>query len=231
MQKFHSEIKSEYIESTILPAVNDEESSYLSAFYLSNDPRLIPQESKIAMIAKGLIEVKNDTLTVGKAAYPVIADYPLFGNYKKTKGYIHEFFPVVLSILANGLLSIKTAYWTKYINSEFFTSIFPSRNAEMIARAGVATLKAFIALSIAKEGISRLTVDKELALSFFSLNEETRLSYILNPLATEKEIENIAKAISLVFRLREIKEEDLKSKLNLIEELSGFDLSEFLYFL
>ncbi len=214
------------IES-IFPYVDDNECKILSFIALGGNERKIDKYSLRALECKGLLKKNDDGKHVlANKVDKVISTYPLFGKQGKKTPYNKAFITMLLSIVANGYLSAKKQIWVRYIESGFFKAIFPSM--ENASKAAIYAIDSLIKLKVIKQGQLRLTLNKEKSIEFYSLKEEIRLSYIINPDASDDEIIKMSKAINLAFRLCDIPMDDKDKYFGMIFDITGFDLAPYL---
>lgn len=209
-------------ELELLMASDDRVSMLLSSIALSSGDHDISDVDIAELEAKGLIRKSPAGTSVSKRGMRIVSDYPLFGEYQKSRKYIDAFFPVLFSSIISRELSSRPTHWTRYFASDFFTSLFPSRDKEETARAAVHSVRSLLLLGVLRDNLGRMTVRKESCLSFMNLKDEDKLSWILFPTETDSVREKASKAISLLFRLRGIKQEELDHYLNTIERITGF---------
>ena len=193
----------------------------LSYIYLGGNAKKLSKEELRRICAKKLIEVKNDSsYTVKKECLPVVSDYPLFGEYKKTKTHPVHLLPFLFGLIAEGYVSSDQNKAQSYLYSDYFTSLFPA--GEAFSKGAVKALSSLVSLSLVYSDSAHFKLHRENILRFNELSEESKLSYLIKPHAGIEERERLTNAISLAFRLRKIK--DLVSAFNLIKAITGFDL-------
>lgn len=211
---------------SILYGVKDEEARLLSYIYLGGDEKEIPKALIRRSISKGLINKADNTLVLRKEAMDLVSDYPLFGEYKKTKNYNYSFIPFVLGFISEGYVPSDKKRAENYFKSDYFTSLFSDIDKDEAIKGATAILHSLLSLGIIYSDSIHMRINRNNALNFEKLTEEAKLSYIIKPLAGVLERECIIKSIDLLFRLRKIKE--LNKSLTIIEKLSKFNLSPYI---
>lgn len=209
-------------ELELLMATDDKTSSLLSAIALGYSFDKISPNDTSMLEAKGFIKKVEDEYILLERGKRIVSDYPLFGEYQKTRKYPLSFFPILIASTISKELSSRATHWTRYFASDFFTNIFPSRDKEELSRAAITSVRALLDLGVLRDNLGRMTIRKDSSLSFMSLKEEDKLSWILYPYFTDIEREKAAKAINLLFRLRGVKEDEIDIYLSRIEAITGF---------
>lgn len=213
---------------SILPFIDDSESKLLSYICLSGKlDRIMPGEIN-SLLSKGLLIEDGNKIRIAPISNRIISYYPLFGDYEDSQPYPMAFIPMLLSSIGNGALSQKESIWSRYLNSDFFTSIFPIKERGKSARAGIKAVYSFLKLGIASSGASRLILDRDKSIEFFNLDEYSKLAYIFFPEDEDEERRKAANAISLAFKTRNIKKEKIEDHFGLIEDITGFNLLPYL---
>lgn len=208
-------------ELELLMATDDRTSSLISAIALGLDAESVSEHEIKMLEAKGFLK-KTDSYNITERGMKLVSEYPLFGKYEKARKYNHSFFPMLISSIVSKELSSRATHWTRYFSSDFFTSLFPSRDSGEISRSAIAAVRALLELGILRDNLGRMTIRKDSCLSFMALSDEDKLSWILYPDKDDATREKASKAINLIFRLRGIKEDKLQFYLNRIEAIAGF---------
>lgn len=213
-------------ELELLMATDDKTSSLLSSIALSMSLDLVDKTDLKLLEAKRFIKKVEDDYIILDRGRRIVSNYPLFGEYQKTRKYPIAFFPMLIASIISKELSSRPTHWTRYFASDFFTALFPSRDKDEVADAAIRAVRALLELGVLRDNLGRMTIRKDSSLSFMDLKEEDKLSWILYPHFTDAEREKASRAINLLFRLRGIKEEELGLYLDKIERITGFRITD-----
>ena len=211
-----------------LSLLNDRESSSLSAICLSGKETFLTHSLLSSYCRRGFIkDLGSDAYSLTELGEKAAALYPLLGTYsEKHRVYESEFFSMALSLVSTEHFSSKRSAWMRALQKDEYLSIFPSRDKERVKRALIKCFERFIELNIIDETEDELTLSKDSALSFFSLSEINRLSYMLT---SEENRDKALFALTLAFKLN-IEEDKLDYYLGLIHRITDYSLDkEFLF--
>ena len=210
----------------IAGAASDDDGILLSSIALSDDYHL-DDEEEASLADRGLIERKKDgTLKITETGMKAVSVYPLMGKKSSRKPYLLSFFPMLLSILSSGDVPSHHALYSRYLSSDLITGCFPSIDKENTAFAAVRSAEAMDELGMLRHDGGKLSMDRNTALSFFSLPLHDKLAYMMHPEADGDMHRKIAHAIYIIEWLSDYPEDEIGTLLHRISRITGVDLSD-----
>ena len=211
----------------IASQVSGEDGMLLSSIALSEGLYRLTDEEEASLSDRGLIERKKDgTLRITETGMKAVSLYPLFGNKRQRRPYPAAFFPMMLSIIASGELPDHHALYSRNLSSDLIAGRFPEICREDFPKAAARMIEALDAMGMVRHDGGRLSLDKETALSFFSLPLWDKIAYMLHPERDEEQHRKTAKAIALIEHLSDYSEDDIGTLFGKILAITGADLRD-----
>ena len=209
-------------ENNVLEVLSTEDGMLLTRIALSLDT-IEETEDITSLLDRGMAEWKDERLEVTEKGMKAVSLYPLLGTKKTRRIYPEAFFPFLLSIAASGMLP--SSRWQKSINSDFFTSLFPSIEKERAIEAAEKSIEALIQLGVIKDDDTTLSISKELSLSFLSLKEEERLALVISEecVYDREKCRRMALFINLASKISDV--EEIENYLDTIKSITGSSVS------
>ena len=209
-------------ENNVLEVLSTEDGMLLTRIALSLDT-IEETEDITSLLDRGMAEWKDERLEVTEKGMKAVSLYPLLGTKRTRRIYPEAFFPFLLSIAASGMLP--SSRWQKSINSDFFTSLFPSIEKERAIKAAEKSIEALIHLGVIKDDDTTLSISKELSLSFLSLKEEERLALVISEecVYDREKCRRMALFINLASKISDV--EEIENYLDTIKSITGSSVS------